>query len=75
MAHDEIDELREKVHTTEKSLQEIAAQKKEAKELTEKRNQLNKQLQQVKTSIEQKESVLFAPYMEATDPQQTIAFD
>jgi predicted nucleic acid-binding Zn-ribbon protein len=70
-----IDELKEQVYTTSKTLQEIADLKHEVQGLNEKKTQLNKQIQTAKLSIDQKEGVLFAPYMEKADPQQTIQFE
>lgn len=70
-----IEELQEKVYANGKQLQEIADLKHEVRELTEKRTVLNKQIQTAKLSIEQKESVLFAPYMEQTEQAQKTLFD
>ena len=70
-----IEELQEKIYTNEKHLQEIANYKTELQELTEKRNQLNKKIQAIKTGIEEVETVLFAPFMELADTQQKIPFE
>lgn len=70
-----IDELKEQVYTTSKTLQEIADLKREANGLTEQKNQLSKKITALKSSIDQKEKDLFAPYMEKADPQQTIQFE
>jgi predicted nucleic acid-binding Zn-ribbon protein len=70
-----IEELQEKIYTNEKHLQEIANFKTELQELSEKRNQLNKKIQAIKTGIEEVETVLFAPFMELADTQQKIPFE
>lgn len=70
-----IDELKEQVYTTSKTLQEIADLKHEARKLSEQKNQLSKQITALKTGIEQKEKDLFAPYMAKADPQQKIPFE
>ena len=70
-----IEELQEQVYTTSKTLQEIADLKHEVQGLTEQKNQLSKQITTLKSSIDQKEKDLFAPYMEKADPQQTIQFE
>lgn len=70
-----IDELKEQVYITSKTLQEIADLKRKANELTQQKTQISKQIAALKTGIEQKEKDLFAPYMEKADPQQTIQFE
>ncbi len=70
-----IEELREQLYVNSKHLQEIANLKQEVKVLTETKNQLIKKINAIKTSIEETENILFAPYMEIADTQQKIDFE
>lgn len=67
--------MRELAQANSEHLQKIANLKKSVQELTEMKNQLTKKLQFLKLSIEEKEKVLFAPYMEPTDTQQKTLFE
>lgn len=68
-----IDELKEQVYVTSKTIQEIVTLSNEANELTEQKNEISKKIKTLKSGIAEKIQALFAPYVEH-DGQQKIKF-